>query len=190
MHTKEGREKRVAQDARIEAQLRNAKEEQRELLGELREAGVDTDMVNRLPMTPTREYVHALPILSRHLHREYSEGTLESIARSMATPAASVYWDDLVAMYRKQRGKERTRPGNFAMGLAAAVAASCPPARMNELVELLRDRALPDRVLLLAPLRKRRGRDPVIAEVLEELREDPDLVKEISSWKQLKNSTK
>lgn len=111
------------------------------MLQELESVGVVVDMVNRLPMMSTESYVQALPILARHLHRAYSEGTLESLARSLATPAAAQYWDDLVSLYRDQRNRVRTGPGNFVMGLAAAVAASCSSARIPELIDLIRDRA-------------------------------------------------
>lgn len=72
------------------------------------------------------------------------------------------------------------------MGLAAAVGASCPPSRIEELILLLKQSDLPHRVLLLNPLKKRRGKDLYIAMVLEELRLDPALSKEINAWKPFK----
>jgi hypothetical protein len=72
------------------------------------------------------------------------------------------------------------------MAIAFAVSASCPSARLDDLIALLRDRTLPHRLLLLIPLKRRRGRNAAIAQVIEELREDPDLVTEIRSWKALK----
>jgi hypothetical protein len=73
------------------------------------------------------------------------------------------------------------------MALTAAVSAACPPDRINDLIDLLKDPRLPNRALLFTPLRKRRGRDPAIAQVIEELRHDPALSKEIGSWKILKS---
>jgi hypothetical protein len=185
MLTEAGTKKREAQEAELEARVIAFKAEQREMLQELENVGVVVDMVNRLPVMSTEGYVQALPILAHHLHRPYSEGTLESLARSLATPAAADYWDDLVSLYRDQRNRVRTGPGNFVMGLAAAVAASCPSARIPDLVELLRDRRLPFRAMLLRPLRKRRGKSEEIAGVVEELSHDPDLATEIKSWKRL-----
>jgi hypothetical protein len=187
MLTEEGKKVRAALDAELAERAAAFKVEQREMLKELAEVGVEIDMVNRLPNRATADYVQALPILMKHLRRDYSEGTLASLARSLATKEAGKYWDELVAMYRRWADRTPTGPGNFAMALAVAVSAACPPSRINELIDLLRDRRLPDRVLLLAPLRKRRGRDPAIAQVIEELRHDPALSKEIGSWKVLKS---
>lgn len=185
MLSEEGRRKKEALEARIAKRVEGFKREQKNLLAELASVGVHVDMVNRLPMVPTKDYVQAIPILAKHLHRSYSEATLESLARSLATQEAQQYWDDLVALYLDQRSRVCGEAGDFPMGLAAAVAAACPPARMDELIELIRDPTLPHRVLLLQPLRKRRGKVPAIAEVIEELRHDPELSREIESWKVL-----
>lgn len=185
MVTEEGQKKQAALRAEIAERVAGYKREQQQLLAELASVGVHIDMVNRLPMVPTKDYVQAIPILAKHLKKEYSEATLESLARTLATQEAKQYWDDLVELYRHNRDRVREGSGDFTMGLAAAVAAACPPARLDELIELVRDPGLPHRVLLLTPLRKRRGKDPKIAQLIEELRHDPALTKEISSWKVL-----
>jgi HEAT repeat protein len=157
------------------------------LLRELAEIGVVVVMVNLLSSRTTAENPQSMPILMKHLRRDYSEGTLASLARSLATKEAGKYWDELVSMYRNSADRTPTGPGNFVMALAAAVSAACPTSRINDLIELLRDRRLPERLLLLTPLKRRRGRDPAIAQVIEELRHDPELSKEIGSWKILKS---
>lgn len=186
MLTEEGKNRREALNADIEARIARFKEEQKDMLRELAVVGVHVDMVNRLPNWRTAEYSHALPILMAHLRKTYSDGTTASLARSLATKEARQYWDELVAMYRQSVNRISTGPGNVQMALAAAVGAACPPDRLSDLIDLLKDQTLPDRLLLLTPLKKKRGGDPKIAEVIEDLRRDPALAKEINSWKILR----
>lgn len=186
MLTEEGKTVRAALDAELAERAAAFKAEQREMLKELAEVGIEIDMVNLLSRRAVAENGQITPILMKHLRRDYSEGTLASLARSLAVKEAGEYWDELVAMYRQSADRTPTGAGNFSMALADAVSEACPPSRINELIDLLRDRQLPHRVLLLTPLRKRRGRDPLIAQVIEELRHDPALSKEIGSWKILK----
>lgn len=185
MLTEEGKKYKAKLDAEIADRIAAFKVEQREMLDELAEVGVVVDMVNRLPNISTQTYVHALPILMKHLRRDYSDGTRASLARSLATKEASKYWDELVAMYRKSPDRPSTGTSHVSMALAAAISAACPKARINELIELVKDVRLPHRVLLLTPLRKRRGRDLAVAQLIDELRHDPALAKEINSWKVL-----
>jgi len=183
MLTEDGKRKKADLEAKVQERMTRGKNEQRALLSELLAVGVKVDMVNLLPMIPTKEYTAAIPILARHLHTQYSEATLESIARALATQEAKDYWDDLRALYVHERNRMAQDGGDFEMGLAAAIAASCPPNRLGELIELIRNQELPHRVLLLNPLRRRRGKDAKIAELLDELRRDPALAREINSWK-------
>ena len=183
MLTEEGKKYKEELEARIAARVEAFKIEQRDLLEELAQVGVQVDMVNRLPNVATSNYRHAIPILMKHLRRDYSDGTLASLARSLATKEAQEYWDEFVAMYKKFSTRENNGVGDVAMALAAAIAAACPPDRLGDLVELSKDQALPYRALLLTPLKKKRGRDIKIAEIIEELRRDPALAKEINSWK-------
>jgi hypothetical protein len=185
MLTAEGKKHKEELEARIAARVEAFKIEQRELLEELTQAGVKVDMVHRLPNVPTSDYRHAIPILMKHLRRDYSVGTVASLARSLATKEAQEYWDEFVAMYKESSTQEGDGAGDVSMALAAAVAASCPPKRMSELVDLLRDRRLPYRAMLLGPLRKKRGKDAEIAHVLDDLCHDPELATEINSWKVL-----
>lgn len=185
MLTAEGKKYKEGLEARIAARVEAFKIEQRELLEELAQVGVQVDIVNRLPNVSTSDYRHAIPILMKHLRRNYSDGTLASLARSLATKEAQEYWDEFVAMYRESSKRESNGAGDVSMALAAAIAAACPPDRLSDLVELSKDQTLPHRVLLLTPLKKKRGRDTKVAEIIEELRRDPALAKEINSWKVL-----
>ncbi|WP_090353033.1 hypothetical protein [Dyella sp. 333MFSha] len=107
MLTEDGRKKRAKQDAEIEARIAAFKVEQAALLRELANVGVHVDIVNQLPNMSTEQYEQALPILFEHLHLPYSDGTLASLARSLATKEARKYWDELVLLY------PRTYSGRF-----------------------------------------------------------------------------
>lgn len=173
-------------DAAIAARVDLMKSEQARLLRELSSVGVHVQLVSDLNRWENKSYAHVLPILARHLHGAYSCGTLSSIARAMAMREAYPYWDELVSLYTSQPSVRPEGPGDFSMALGVAVSASFRPERMADLIDLLRTQGLRNRVLLLTPLRRRRSRDPYIAQVLEELRHDPDLSKEINSWKGMK----
>jgi hypothetical protein len=55
---------------------------------------------------------------------------------------------------------------------------------LPELIALAQDRFLGDsRVLLLSALKKRRNKHPLVKQALVELASDPDLAKEIASWR-------
>lgn len=186
MLTPEGRAYKEALDAAIAKRIEGFKEEQRELLEELASVGVELDLVNDLPMWPSKDYAHTLPILAKHIHRNYSQGTLASIARSMSMKQAGPYWDELVKLYRRQPEHREPGPGDFGMALAVAITGSMPAERLDDLIELIKTPGLPNRVLLLTPIQRRRSRHPRIAELVEELRHDPVFAKEINRWKGVK----
>lgn len=175
-----------ALDDAIAARIDFARSEQSEMRKELAEAGVHIDLVHELLRWENKSYSHALPILARHLHLNYTNSTREFIARAMAMKESHPYWDELVRLYLAEPADRPKGPGDVSMGLAVAISSSVHPSRMGDLIELLRMQHLRNRALLLMPLRRRRTRDPHIAEVLEELRHDPDLSKEINSWKGMK----
>jgi hypothetical protein len=67
-------------------------------------------------------------------------------------------------------------------GLAVALAATATENVMDELVALAKDRSQGEsRVLLLRALRK--SKSAVAKRAIEELASDPDLAKEITSWR-------
>ena len=76
------------------------------MLDEIRAAGVTLEIVNELPNWPSSAYAHTLPILMRHLHRPYSQGTLAALARSMGMKEAAPYWDELIALRRRSPNPE------------------------------------------------------------------------------------
>lgn len=168
-------------------------EEQRMLMEELRKVGVVADSVGHLTSNPG-PYPQAIPILLRHLQLPYSDATRESIARCLAVPEPAVLaaWPMLVEEYRKApTGKGFIGPGESKQyrlgakdGLALALRAAVSEKTLPDLISLIKDRTNGEsRVLLLKVLKERRKKNPAISQLLMELTEDPDLRKEIASWK-------
>jgi hypothetical protein len=117
----------------------------------------------------------------------YSDKTREGIARSLAVPDARYAWPILVAEYRKApMGKaEDGFPRHAKDGLACALAVTATNDVIEELIALAKDRTQGDsRLLLLRGLR--RSRNPLAKQALEDLASDPDLAKEIASWRKRK----
>jgi len=161
--------------AEQERQIREAeaagREEERELSADLARVGVHAesawDLVNsREPYTP------AIPVLADHLQRPYSPGTKEGIARALAIREAKSEWDLLTRLYREEQN-ERVKDG-----LAVAVSAASHQEVIEDVIALARDPQYgPSRLLLLRALE--RSKDPRAHETLRDLKDDPDLEKEI-----------
>jgi len=159
------------QERRLQAIEAAGREEERELSADLARVGVHAesawDLVNsREPYTP------AIPVLAEHLQRPYSPATKEGIARALAIREAKSEWDLLARLYREEQN-ERVKDG-----LAVAVSAASHQEVIEDLIALARDPQYgPSRLLLLRALE--RSKDPRAHETLRELKDDPDLVKEI-----------
>lgn len=164
------------------------------LIEELKAAGVDVHSVWDLVNT-AESYPNAIPVLLKHLQLPYADRTREGIARALAVrdPQVRDAWPLLVTEYRKAKsGQGFKAPGDVKMyelgakdGLACALSAAVTKKRLEEFLELLRDRNNgPSRLLLLSALR--RSKDPVVLSVLDHLADDPDLANEIRSWRRLK----
>jgi hypothetical protein len=167
--------------------------EQALLLGELRSVGLHVESVSYVSRESPRDE-EAVPVLLRHLLLPYSSATKESIAHVLATPVPAVRkaWPVLVNAYRNARtGMGIVAPGDTREceylekdALAWVLAVTVTNKTLDELISLARDpRHGPSRVLLLAPLRRRRRKNPMIRQLLDELASDPDLCKEIASWR-------
>ena len=131
------------------------------------------DLVN------TRErYDKALPILFEHLTKDYPDEILDGIARALAVPQALPYRPTLISLFRRDPPVSE----GFRYGLGVAIAHTTGPFNLSETIELARDRSLGEsRSPLLLAIK--RSRKPEIRQVIEELSHDPDLAKEIASWK-------
>ena len=159
-------EERVAALAKNEAPLIVA----------LKDAGIDVRSVwllsNKHP-----NYRSAIPILLDHLDREYFDRIREGIARSLGAPEArQLAWDKVLSVLQHLRS---TPQSDFRDGLVAAVSGMARSADLPKLIELVADPALGQSRLLLIP-KLSRSRQPEALAILEKLKDDPDLYKEIS----------
>jgi hypothetical protein len=127
-------------------------------------------------------YPEAIPILLKHIDKDYPDRVKECVARALATPDAKYARDRIVAKYESVPAAEEK---GFKDGLAVAVLALSDDGDFEEIVQLLRDRRHgSSRVLLLTYLQK--SKRPEAAAVIEELSLDPDLAIEIKSWRRKK----
>jgi hypothetical protein len=156
--------------------------EQAPIVAELMEAGIHIHYLPDLIMRAV-PYPTAIPIILKHLLLTYSDVTRETLARILAVPDARDAWSILVAEYRKApMGKENGIRLGAKGGLAVALAATATDNVMDELIALAKDRSHgSSRLLLLRALRK--SKSPQAKQAIEELASDPDLAKEIASWR-------
>ncbi|MEA1675820.1 hypothetical protein [Nitrospirillum sp. BR 11163] len=180
---------------RAEERTTRLKLEQGPLLADLHAVGWPMGSVWDLINMHTRvRYPEAIPVLLRHLMLPYSDRIRDGIARARAVPEpeARAAWPLLVAEYRKApMGQGIVALGDTSEyrlgakdGLACALSILVTEATLPDLIELTRDRSLGEsRVLLLSALKKRRNKNPLVAQVIAELADDPDLRKEIAAWR-------
>lgn len=163
--------------------------EEEPLLSELREVGWNCESVWDLVNTSKR-YPEAIPVLLKHLQLPYSDRTREGIARSLAVREAKSAWPIIVSEYKKATigwgikapGDKRKFPLGAKDGLACALRAAVTDETLEELIALAEDPTHGEsRLLLLAALR--RSRSASAKQALNRLASDPDLKKEIASWR-------
>lgn len=142
-----------------------------ESLEELRKLGTD----NRHWLVGSDEYDRAVPILIEHLKRPYPDHVAGALAAAVAVPGAEPNWESLKSLYRAE---SRILPKEQ---LAYAMAVSAPDAKIDELIDLVRDPSNGvSRFYLLAAFDGtasgyRASRQARFAEVVDDLRSDPDL---------------
>ncbi len=172
-------------EERIAERVRLLKIEQRPIMQELSKLGIYMLKANEAVLDK-EQFRIAAPIFMKHLKGQgYSQQTLEVLAGTFDRKDASGYWDDLVEIYLSQPETKPDEHGNLTMALTAALSTLATTKHVPTIIDMLRDSRLRDRLLLLSPLRRRR-RDPKIAAIIEELREDPYFSKAINSWRPLK----
>ncbi|NGO51586.1 hypothetical protein [Allomesorhizobium camelthorni] len=183
---KENEQERMERAARLRI-------EEEPILADLRGVGRDVNSVWDLANSSS-PYPQAIPILLKHLLRCYSDRTREGIARALAVPEMEVHeaWPVLVEEYRKApMGKGILGPGDTKEyrsgakdGLACALSVAATDATLPELIALAKDCAHGEsRVLLLSALKKRRNTSQLAKQAIENLASDPELTKEIASWR-------
>ncbi len=177
---------------RVERSTRLRVEEQ-PLLVDLQKVGWSVESVWDLVNTSS-PYPEVVPVLLHHLLLSYSDRTREGIARSLAVsdPEVQKAWPLLVDEYRKApMGWGIKVPGDTKEyrlgakdGLACALSVAVTDETLPELIALAKDRTQGEsRVLLLSALKKRRNKNPLAKQAIEQLASDPDLEKEIASWR-------
>lgn len=166
--------------------------EEEPILAELRKIGWDINSVWDLVNTSSK-YTDAIPILVKHLVLPYSDRTRAGIARALAVPEAKQAWSILVEEYRNAPtgmgiiAPDETKQFKLGAkdGLACALSVAVTDATIGELIDLAKNRTHgKSRLLLLSALRK--SKNPLAKQALEELANDPDLEKEIRSWRKNK----
>lgn len=165
--------------------------EEEPILADLHDVGLSVRSVWDLVNTSTK-YSRAVPALLKHLLLPYSDRIREGIARALAIPEPEVRkaWSTLVDEYRKApagwdviaRGDTKEYRLGAKDGLACALAVAVSNETLPELIAIAKDRSQGEtRVLLLSALRK--SKSSLAKQAIEELASDPDLAKEISSWR-------
>ena len=165
--------------------------EETPILVDLRKVGWNVESVWDL-VNISAKYAEAIPVLLKHLLLPYSDRTREGIARSLAVPEPEVKkaWPMLVEEYRNApMGQGILAPGDTKEyrlgakdGLAVALSVIASDAVIEDLIDLAKDRTHGEsRVLLLSGLKK--SKSAIAKQALDELAADPDLKKEIASWR-------
>lgn len=176
-----------------QASVARIRVEEASLVAELQATGLKIQSVGDL-INMRERYGAAIPILLKHLRMPYSDVVREGIARSLAVaePEVQKAWPILVEEYRKApmgwgiKGPGDTKEFQLGAkdGLACALSVAVTDETLEELVALAKDRTQGEsRVLLLSALKKRRDKNPLAKHAIEDLASDPDLEKEIASWR-------
>jgi hypothetical protein len=129
------------------------------------------------------DYSAAIDLIFSHLQRPYLDKIHEILGRLLAHPAAFRLWRDLVTLY--QKADKDSSPG-LMDGLAIALREHCNRSKSqelrNEIIKLLRDKSRGEsRIFFLNCFRRKRDKESL--DLIAELKDDPDLKKEISSWR-------
>jgi len=126
-----------------------------------------------------REFRKAIPVLLDHLRRPYPDIIRAGIAQRLAVRATrKMGWSILVEEFRNT-GYDHQHVKD---SLGAALAGAADSSVMGELIDLAKDKNLgPSRIMLLRGIR--RSRLPEASQAIAELADDPELTKEIKSWR-------
>ena len=160
--------------ARLQREL-TSQREQTDLLQDLKASGVSVNNVWSLVNT-AGPYPGALRVLLDHLSRPYSDRVREGIARALAVKEARpVAWDEFVRLARTEASQSWVSDG-----VMVAIAAMARPSDLDEIISLITDRLVgPGRVFLVRNLT--RSKKQKARQVLMDLRDDPDLQREIAA---------
>lgn len=160
---------REAEDRQVEIAEAASREQQEPLIGDLAAAGVRVTDVWDLVNT-SEKYATAIPVLVKHLHRDYDEGTLEGIARSLAVTDAAPFWDEIMELFRT------SDPDHLRIyqGLGVALSGMATRSLLPEVLNALRNRSLgPGRIFFLRTLGRLRAPDRW--DIIGEFVDDPEI---------------
>ncbi len=144
------------------------------LVRALNDVGVEVTSVWDLVNTAA-PYPSAIPVLLEHLQHNYPPQVREGIARSLAVTEASWAWDVLLSLFSREPAGGRP---NVRWALACALSAAATDDVIDRVIELVRDPSVgEDRLILLHALV--RSKKALATQVLEDLRGDPQLAREI-----------
>lgn len=165
-------------EADRQERLRVLQEAERPIVRDLKAGGVPASSVwDLVPGYRAKSvpYPEALPILLGHLKRGgYPDRVMKGLGRAFGAKDAVVWWDDLKTLYVSARG-----PGEED-GLAVALAACATRAQLDDLIAFLgAEERGESRIYFVRPI-KRLGRERG-REVLEPLRDDPILGREVTA---------
>lgn len=146
---------------------------QASIISDLRSAGIDaTSIWEMRTASKTPEYRRGLPILIRYLDEDIPDNVKAQVARLLAVPQASEFWEDLLGRF------ERAPEGEVREALALAVSRGFRKSRLELIFELIDDEdAGRHRILFIGPLK--RIRDQRVLPFLEERRNHPVIGNEI-----------
>ncbi len=148
------------------------------ILADLASVGIMTDDIWKI-RTEKKENAKAIPILLDHMQRSYPSIIRAGIAQRLAVRATrKLGWKILVDQYREtDNGDDHVK-----QSIASALAGASDDSVIDDLIGLAKDKSQGDsRILLLRGIR--RSRRPEAKQAIEDLSNDPDLAKEIKSWR-------
>lgn len=139
--------------------------------------GITIDTIWDLHSLPESN-AKAIPVLLRHLVRDYPDGLLEAIGHCVADKSARPWWEELKSLYLEpQREVVRDR-------LAAALSSCAKREHYDDLLAFTADRALGEsRVYFLRPINRIGNRiSPGLGRsAVEHSAQDPELEREASA---------
>lgn len=176
---------RKERDERIDGRKAAYREAIQPILHALHGVGVLVSSLSSKDLQSSKQYLAAFPILAEHLRKPYPADVLWSISTAFAVPEGKPYWSMLVDEYKKWPPYAPDAALGPKAGLANALVATVTKDTIDDLITLAKDPAQgSSRIILLHAIR--RSRSPQAKLAVEELAEDPELAKEIASWRQKK----
>jgi hypothetical protein len=151
------------------------------LVAALCSAGVDVqsvwDLLNQKVLPAA-----AIPVLLEHVkERKYPDTIREGMLRALATPEARGHWDELVGFFEHN---SLTLPPERRYLAALALHGAADDSVIEDVIRLARNSALGlNRAPLLLTLQ--RSKNPKAKMLLLNLRDDPDLGKEVKRLRRL-----